>query len=162
MRDHFRTLKALAASWNEVWDFCGPLHERARKARENNRRMRRFIDNESGTTGVEYPANVTTVSGRRASVRLGGRAGRALTPRSIRRDLENGAAMAAFGESCRDSGHVFRSLFDPEQPSAVQWFCTAKIYSITSSARSKIDCGTVRPSDLAVLRFTAISNFVGS
>jgi hypothetical protein len=56
-------LKALAASWNEVWDFCGPLHERACKARENNRRMRRFIDNESGTTGVEYPANVTPVSG---------------------------------------------------------------------------------------------------
>jgi hypothetical protein len=25
----------------------------------------------------------------------------------------DGAAMAAFGESCRDSGHVFSSLFDP-------------------------------------------------
>src|ERR1700733_12620370 len=35
-------------------------------------------------------------------------------------------------------------------------------YSITSSARSTIDCGTVRPSDLAVLRFMANSNFVGS
>src|SRR6516165_1861068 len=35
-------------------------------------------------------------------------------------------------------------------------------HSITSSARSKIDCGTVRPSALAVLRFTAISNLVGS
>jgi hypothetical protein len=35
-------------------------------------------------------------------------------------------------------------------------------HSITSSARSKIDCGTVRPSALAVLRFTAISYFVGS
>ena len=34
-------------------------------------------------------------------------------------------------------------------------------YSITSSARIKIDGGTARPSALAVLRFTAISNFVG-
>jgi hypothetical protein len=31
-----------------------------------------------------------------------------------RRDLGNGAAMAAFGESCRDSGHGFSSLFDPK------------------------------------------------
>jgi hypothetical protein len=31
---------------------------------------------------------------------------------SIRRDLGNGAAMTAFGESCRDSGHGFSSLFD--------------------------------------------------
>jgi hypothetical protein len=30
-------------------------------------------------------------------------------------------------------------------------------HSITSSARSKIDCGTVRPSDLAVLRFTILN-----
>jgi hypothetical protein len=35
-------------------------------------------------------------------------------------------------------------------------------YSITSSARSKIDCGAVRPSALAVLRFRAISYFVGN
>ena len=35
-------------------------------------------------------------------------------------------------------------------------------YSMTSSARSKIDCGTVRPSALAVLRFTTISNLVGN
>jgi hypothetical protein len=35
-------------------------------------------------------------------------------------------------------------------------------HSITSSALSKIDCGTVRPSALAVLRFTTISSFVGS
>jgi len=33
------------------------------------------------------------------------------------------------------------------------------IYSITSSARSMIDGGTARPSALAVLRFTTISNF---
>src|SRR6516164_9030155 len=33
---------------------------------------------------------------------------------------------------------------------------------MTSSARSRIDCGTVRPSALAVLRFTAISYFTGN
>src|SRR5262249_14044369 len=35
-------------------------------------------------------------------------------------------------------------------------------YSITSSARSRIGSGTARPSALAVLRLTAISNFVGN
>src|SRR6516165_1705553 len=35
-------------------------------------------------------------------------------------------------------------------------------YSITSSARSSIDGGMARPSALAVLRFTTISNFVGN
>ena len=35
-------------------------------------------------------------------------------------------------------------------------------YSITSSARSRIDRGTVSPSAVAVLRFTTISNLVGS
>jgi hypothetical protein len=35
-------------------------------------------------------------------------------------------------------------------------------HSITSSALSKIDCGTVSPSAFAVLRFTAISNLVGT
>jgi hypothetical protein len=34
--------------------------------------------------------------------------------------------------------------------------------SITSSARSRVDGGTARPSAVAVLRFTAISNFVGN
>src|SRR5262249_13335389 len=38
----------------------------------------------------------------------------------------------------------------------------ALVHSITSSARSRIDGGTARPSALAVLRFTAISNFVGN
>jgi hypothetical protein len=37
-----------------------------------------------------------------------------------------------------------------------------RTHSITSSALSRIDCGTVRPSALAVLRFTTNSNFVGS
>src|SRR6516162_7673714 len=41
-------------------------------------------------------------------------------------------------------------------------FALRNLYSITSSARSKIDCGTVRPSALAVLRLTTISNFVGN
>ena len=35
-------------------------------------------------------------------------------------------------------------------------------YSMTSSARSRIDGGTARPSALAVLRFTTISNLTGS
>jgi hypothetical protein len=35
-------------------------------------------------------------------------------------------------------------------------------HSITSSARTKIEGGTVRPSTLAVLVFTAISNFTGT
>jgi len=54
------------------------------------------------------------------------------------------------------------------QRSNVPWerwrpnFLALQTYSMTSSARSKIDCGTVRPSDLAVLRFTTISNFVGN
>jgi hypothetical protein len=37
-----------------------------------------------------------------------------------------------------------------------------RTHSITSSARSKIDCGTVRPSPLAVLALITISNLVGS
>ena len=36
------------------------------------------------------------------------------------------------------------------------------LYSITSSARSRIDCGTVRPSVLAVLRFKIISYLTGN
>ena len=36
------------------------------------------------------------------------------------------------------------------------------LYSITSSARARIDGGTVRPSVLAVLRLTASSTFVDS
>ena len=35
-------------------------------------------------------------------------------------------------------------------------------YSITSSAVASNDCGRVRPSDFAVLRFTTSSNFVGA
>jgi CheY-like chemotaxis protein len=35
-------------------------------------------------------------------------------------------------------------------------------YSITSSALRRIDCGTERPSALAVLRLMTILNFVGS
>jgi hypothetical protein len=34
--------------------------------------------------------------------------------------------MAAFGESCRDSGHALVSLDDPELPSAIQMLCIAK------------------------------------
>jgi hypothetical protein len=38
----------------------------------------------------------------------------------------------------------------------------APFHSITSSARNKIDGGTVRPSVLAVFAFKAISNFTGT
>jgi hypothetical protein len=41
-------------------------------------------------------------------------------------------------------------------------FALRNLYSITSSALSRIDCGTVRPSALAVLRLTAISDFVAN
>ena len=37
-----------------------------------------------------------------------------------------------------------------------------RLYSITSSALSRIDCGTVKPSAFAVLRLMTISYFVGS
>src|SRR6516165_4636430 len=58
-----------------------------------------------------------------------------------------------FGQvaSCNCSCHNLRLSPKPE-----------KGYSITSSARSSIDVGTVRPSALAVLRFTTISNLVGN
>ena len=49
----------------------------------------------------------------------------------------------------------------PLLPSAVQLFCVANAsYWITSSARSRIDCGTVRPRALAVLRLITRSIFV--
>jgi hypothetical protein len=38
----------------------------------------------------------------------------------------------------------------------------APVYSITSSARTRIDGGIASPSALAVLRFTTISNLVGN
>ena len=41
-------------------------------------------------------------------------------------------------------------------------FTWAPGYSITSSARSRIDGGMASPSALAVLRFTAVSNFTGN
>jgi hypothetical protein len=84
-----------------------------------------------------------------------------------------GTAMPAFGESCRRRGHALVSLTDPELTQTVHRStsesvaaeCTTLVrsgYSITSSALSRIDCGTVSPSALAVLRLTTISNFVGN
>jgi hypothetical protein len=53
MSDRVSALKALAAKWNHVWeDFCSPRREKARKARESTRRLRRLIENESGATAV--------------------------------------------------------------------------------------------------------------
>jgi hypothetical protein len=50
----------------------------------------------------------------------------------------------------------------PRRRSADKRDDLAAVHSITSSARTKIDGGTVRPSALAVLAFTAISNFTGT
>jgi len=38
---------------------------------------------------------------------------------------------------------------------------SARFHSITSSARARVDCGTVRPSVLAVFKLPTSSNFVG-
>ena len=50
----------------------------------------------------------------------------------------------------------------PSRRAAEQRDELAPFHSITSSARTKIDGGTVRPSAWAVLAFTAISNFTGT
>ena len=44
----------------------------------------------------------------------------------------------------------------------IDWLESDWLYWIISSARSKIDDGTVRPSVLAVLTLTAISHFTGT
>src|SRR5204862_4331142 len=49
------------------------------------------------------------------------------------------------------------SIHDPLLPSAVETFCVASPYSITSSARSSTMSGTWRPSALAVLRLRTVS-----
>jgi len=60
-----------------------------------------------------------------------------------------------------DAADLGDSTNVPRRRSSTNLFCTAKFYhSITSSARSRIDCGTVRPSALAVLRLMTNSIFV--
>src|SRR5205814_2049243 len=49
-------------------------------------------------------------------------------------------------------------LVEADQPQSPQG---SQFHSITSSARASNDCGTVRPSALAVLRLITNSNFVG-
>src|SRR5262249_723483 len=49
---------------------------------------------------------------------------------------------------------------EPDAPFAINRH--NRPYSITSSARSSIDGGIARPSAVAVLRFTTISNLVGN
>jgi hypothetical protein len=46
------------------------------------------------------------------------------------------AAMAASGESCRDSGHVFSSLFDPEQTSAPCWISMSRTQQLFDVCRT--------------------------
>jgi pilus assembly protein Flp/PilA len=48
-------LAELAAEWNRAWeDWCNPPAERARKLRESAAHLRRFLDNRSGATAIEY------------------------------------------------------------------------------------------------------------
>ena len=73
-------------------------------------------------------------------------------------------------EKADQQAATISSAFDPEETFGQAPSCnrqrhnslTLTAYSITSSARSKNDSGIVRPIALAVLRFTAISNFVGN
>jgi hypothetical protein len=77
--------------------------------------------------------------------------------------------------SCRDeSGGLLNVRFPPNSDQtadiAPRLLCamnglmhrSKSRHSITSSARASSDGGTSRPSALAVLRFTVISNFVGN
>ena len=61
---------------------------------------------------------------------------------------------------------ISSEAYDPEAvlPVDVKLHCNKRpsAYSITSSARSRIDCGIVRLSALAVLALTAISNLTGT
>jgi hypothetical protein len=79
------------------------------------------------------------------------------------------APMRRFGSRRSNSGLVLarcrdRFEFNPTLPFAARLRCSAarqrSCYSITSSARVRIDCGIVRPSASAVVRLTT-SNLVG-
>jgi len=85
---------------------------------------------------------------------------------------DSGIGLARTGEARRGKGstHEIRAFADiglsremsvlcQRRTHALQQFCR---YSITSSARRRIEEGTVRPRALAVLVFTAISNFTGT
>jgi hypothetical protein len=60
-------------------------------------------------------------------------------------------------ESTHKSHSFARADLGPRSPEAA----IRRPYSITSSARARMDSGTVRPSVLAVLRLMISSNFVG-
>ena len=60
------------------------------------------------------------------------------------------------------NGPFFNPRMDQLAALAARHACTPSNHSITSSARSRIDRGTSRPSALAVLRFRIISNFIGN
>jgi hypothetical protein len=73
-------------------------------------------------------------------------------------------------ETLHDSGHSAEAdrigQTDPKQkfdltPLDARTDRLPPLHSITSSARASSDCGTVRPSALAVLRLMTSSNFVG-
>jgi hypothetical protein len=73
-------------------------------------------------------------------------AGRPASPCSggNRRDLGNGAVMAAFGESCRLRGHVSTARFDPKRLPAVQTFRVARRLNTGSPRRRAAESMGVR------------------
>src|SRR6516165_9674745 len=74
--------------------------------------------------------------------------------------LEKADQQAATIRSALDPEETFAQMLSCERPSLTTFVLAA--YSITSSARSKVNGGTARPSALAVLRFRTISYFVGN
>ncbi len=84
-----------------------------------------------------------------------------------RRRFTLGALDAAFAAACRRSlGHGRTAVVDPLRSfdltsSGRRTGHSSIAYSMTSSARARSDCGTVRPSALAVLRLMTSSNSVG-
>jgi hypothetical protein len=96
--------------------------------------------------------------------------------RSTPRCCRETAAMQNFdpthvgsGSIASDGSAVQVRGMSASRPKADNWMnawlgplCAKRPYSITSSARERKDSGIVRPSDLAVLRFTISSNLVGS
>ena len=71
--------------------------------------------------------------------------------------------ISSLGDQGCDLGSVISSASAPIVPSDVAFPQASRqsTHSITSSARARIDGGTVRPRALAVFRLTTSSNFVG-
>jgi len=72
-----------------------------------------------------------------------------------------GSSWATLGASQPSLARCLR-LVEANRYFAVRRATAGACYSITSSARSRMDGGMARPSAVAVLRFTTISNLVGN